>query len=148
MHIEIIDRQQTLTLSPEAIRTLVASVIQHEKQQCDEVGVYFVDAHEIAQLHNEFFQDPTPTDCISFPLDSSDVQGERYLGEIFICPEVALQYAIRRKKNPYHEVTLYVVHALLHLMGYDDMEEKTRVVMRAAERRHMRRLARNKQLLT
>lgn len=66
--------------------------------------------------------------------------GYRVLGDIFVCPQTAVDYATRRDGDPYWEMTLYVVHGLLHLMGYDDIEPKERRRMRAAERRQMKAL--------
>ena len=92
------------------------------------------------RLHARFFGDPSLTDCISFPMDSEAQEGYRILGEVFVCPQVARRYAESHKGDPYWETTLYVVHGLLHLMGYDDISEKERSLMRAAEGRQMRHL--------
>lgn len=109
-------------------------VLEHEKVRCDEISVFFVDSQTIAELHGRFFNDPTSTDCITFPIDEID-DGESYriLGEIFVCPKTALDFALRKHKDPFEEVTLYVVHGLLHLLGYDDIEPKARARMRRKE---------------
>lgn len=75
----------------------------------------------ICVLHEQFFQDPTPTDCITFPSDE-----EACLGEIFICPKVAEEYDPR---HPLRETTLYIIHGILHLLGYTDLEAKERTRM-------------------
>ncbi len=106
------------------------------------MGVHFVSVSEICDLHDQFFQDPTPTDCITLPVDDLSDDPETYcmLGDVFVCPKVAIEYASANGEDFYRETTLYVVHGILHLMGYDDMDEKECVRMRAAEERHMKNL--------
>lgn len=134
MKIHIFNRQKILRLNKKSVRFLVQSTLDHLNVICDELSIYFVEEKKISQLHEEFFQDPTSTDCISFPIDES------FLGEIFVCPQVALRYAQKRKTDPYQEVALYIIHGLLHLIGFDDLEEKERRAMRKKEKSCMRYL--------
>ena len=101
---------------------------------CDEITLYFVDEKKIGEIHDQFFQDPSPTDCISFPIDDS------HLGEIFVCPAVAVAYAAKRSADPFEETLLYIVHGILHLIGYDDLDPKGKREMRKMEKRCMRHL--------
>lgn len=141
VRIEVIDKQTSQSLSSRAVKALVKTVIAFEGQRCDEVTLHFVETEEICRLHEQFFGDPTSTDCISFPMDDCDDGiGPCVLGEIFICPATAIEYANAHHGDSYHESTLYVVHGLLHLMGYDDIEEADIGEMRAAEERHMQNL--------
>ena len=102
----------------------------------EEVSIYLVSEKQIAKLHDQFFQDPTSTDCISFPLD------EKHLGEVFVCPKVAIVYATERGIDPYTETALYIIHALLHLIGYDDLEKNAKRLMRKKEKSCMHHLER------
>lgn len=138
MQIHFSNRQKLLSISKKQISLLVETVIHFEGETCDEVGIHLVSSAKISALHQEYFNDPSVTDCISFPMDS--LPDYRMLGDVFACPEVAIAYAKKHKKEPYQELTLYIVHGLLHLMGYDDMEKKDRLKMRAAEKRHMQHL--------
>src|SRR5262249_50239789 len=90
--------------------------------------------------HARFFDDPTPTDCISFPMDDAESEEWRVLGEIFVCPKAAIRYTEEHGGNPFIETTLYIGHGLLHLMGYDDMNLIDEEQMRQAEKRHMAHL--------
>lgn len=141
MIIHVFDRQSALKISNDQVQRLVQQVIREEKQTCDEVAVYFVDTAAICELHEQFFQDASPTDCISFPMDEeSHGLSYRILGDVFVCPETAISYANRHQLDAYEETTLYIVHGLLHLMGYDDLQKEDRRRMRRAETRHMRKL--------
>ena len=138
MKINIYNKQKSLPIATGAMKKIVHAVIALEKQNCDEVSIYLVNTKEICDLHEEFFNDPSVTDCVSFPLDEwDDAGGYRILGEVFVCPQTALDYAKKHQKNPHEECSLYIVHGLLHLMGYDDQEPKAKASMRRAEKKHM-----------
>lgn len=138
MHIEVINGQSSQLISAQEVKRLVREVIAFEGQRCDEVIIHLVETEEMCHLHEQFFGDPSPTDCISFPMDDSDVGiGPKVLGEVFICPSTAIEYAQAHQVDSYAESTLYLVHGLLHLMGYDDIEDADVKAMRNAEERHM-----------
>jgi probable rRNA maturation factor len=87
-----------------------------------------------------FFDDPSPTDCISLPIDSPNKasHGFHLLGEIFICPQVAKLYAKEHDLSLLEEVIRYAVHGLLHLIGYDDIQLKDARAMRKKEEEVMK----------
>lgn len=144
MEIYVNDRQNYLTISPEDVQAIVSEVIAFEGFQYDEAAIHLVSTEEICDLHDQFFDDPSPTDCISFPIDDADddLTGYRVMGDVFVCTETAINYSKTKRgdQDPYKETTLYIVHGLLHLMGYDDIDPDDRLEMRAAEKRHMRHL--------
>lgn len=134
MLITVKNKQSDLKISVVRAKEVILRVLEHEKARCDEISIFFVDSQTISELHDQFFDDPTPTDCIAFPIDEvDDHESYRILGEIFVCPKTALDFAIKKDKDPYKEVTLYIVHALLHLLGYDDREPKAKARMRRKE---------------
>lgn len=146
MKVLVFNEQEDLPLLPHSVKPIVQSVLQEEKRHTDEVAVYFVNTETMCRLHHQFFDDPSPTDCISFPLDSSQSFGYHVLGEIFICPKTAHDYVSypNNREDVYRELTLYLVHGLLHLIGYDDIEEKDEALMRQTEAKHMELLIRQK----
>lgn len=77
----------------------------------EEVEISLVSDSEIARVHGEFLQDPTPTDVITF-----------HHGEILISTETAARQAVEHGQTFDHEIALYLVHGLLHLAGWDDHE--------------------------
>ncbi len=143
MQINVFNKQRLIAIKTADVKKITEAVIALEKQNCHEVTVNFVSVKEISKLHALYFDDPSPTDCISFPMDDADESNYRILGEIFVCPQVAKEYAREKKKDFYLEITLYIVHGLLHLIGYDDIKAQDKVKMRAAEARNMRYLKKN-----
>ena len=143
MKVNVFNRQKTLKISKKAIQLIAQVVISEEGFDCDEVNINLVNSKTICQIHLDYFDDPTPTDCVSFPMDNQkDKEKFPYciLGEIFVCPAIAQEYAEQHALDPYEETTLYIVHGLLHLMNYDDLNEQDCALMRKAENRHMESL--------
>ncbi|KIC74202.1 putative rRNA maturation factor [Neochlamydia sp. EPS4] len=141
VQIHVYNKQKNLSFPLRLVKKIADAVIKLENQSCDELSIYFVTPLVISQLHQQYFNDPSTTDCISFPMDTNN-QGEepekyRILGEIFVCPQTAFEYAKKHSGDPYEECTLYIVHGLLHLMGYEDTERKKKLIMRKAEKKHM-----------
>lgn len=98
------------------------------------IEVAFVDPAECSRLHVSFFGDPEITDVMTFPGDPEDAAA----GSIAICPEVAARAAAEGNHLPFpEELTLYLVHAWLHLAGLDDRDSAGRAAMRASEDRLM-----------
>lgn len=113
---------------------MIGLLLAYLKVKSDEVIIHLVSKPQICKLHADFFNDPSPTDCISFPMDNElGKEGYRVLGEIFVCPAVALEYAEEHGKDPMDELKLYLVHGILHLLGYDDIKPKDRQKMRRME---------------
>lgn len=142
MIIYISNLQKDLPINERQVEQLAKEVVSYEKRTYDEVSIQFVDTQEICSLHDEYFDDPSPTDCISFPMDQDPDENDPYkvLGDVIVCPETAILYANNNDCDAYQELTLYVVHGLLHLLGYDDIETSDIEKMRAAEERHMKNL--------
>ena len=111
-----------------------------------EVRVVLVGPRRIAALNRHFLGHAGPTDVIAFalpclagvPLEA----GPRCAGELYVNPAAALAAAPRHGHSAATELTLYLVHGLLHLAGHDDLVPGPRRRMRAAERRVMAHLSR------
>lgn len=136
MQVLVSNKQRILPLSLASVRKVVIRSLVLEGVTCDEVSIGFVDVPTICSLHDRFFNDPSPTDCITCPIDPPNTPGYCVLGEVFVSPQAAIDYvATDDKEKIYWELTLYVIHGLLHLLGYDDIEEEDEREMRAAEQR-------------
>lgn len=102
-----------------------------QAKQAGHVNVIIVDDATIAELHERFLHDPTPTDVLSFPLADRPSIIE---GEIVVSAQRALARAARFGWQPHDELLLYVVHGTLHLLGYEDHTPAGRARMRRREK--------------
>jgi probable rRNA maturation factor len=145
--VNIVNEQRDLPLSRESVKKLVFCLLNYLRISCEEFSVYFVTNRRIAKLHEEFFDDPTPTDTISFPLDPLKKKQCAHLGEVFVCPKVALEYSRKNNLDPYEETSLYLVHGILHILGFCDLTPAKKRNMRQKEKECLRILKQNNALL-
>ncbi len=109
-----------------------------------DLAVHIVAAPEMALLNEKFLRHEGPTDVITFDyLDSAAVRGCPGLhGEIVVCIDEAESQARRYHTTWQREVVRYIVHGLLHLLGYDDQNRASRCRMKASEDTLLCQLAR------
>ncbi|MES2121524.1 MAG: rRNA maturation RNase YbeY [Chlamydiota bacterium] len=141
--IVVYNTQRDFPIDKKLIQGTVSFLLEKLGVSTDEIIIHFTTEKKISQIHADFFNDPTSTDCITFPIDLPEkkVGMHHVLGECFICPKVALAYASKYKIPPLHEVLRYVIHCLLHLIGYDDLTPKERTQMKRKERQCLKMLA-------
>jgi len=111
-----------------------------------EVGLTLCDNETIHRLNKEFRGIDRPTDVLSFPLieyekpgdfskleDNDDnfspESGEATLGDIVISVPKVISQAEEFGHSKLREYSFLIAHSMLHLMGYDHMEEDERVIM-------------------
>jgi len=86
---------------------------------------------------------------MSFPIDIDNLEATpRALGDILICPKIALLQVDNNTRLFWEELTLYLIHGLLHLLGYEDTSPKKRAIMRSKEKKLIEKLKKNGSLLS
>lgn len=93
-----------------------------------ELSCIVVDICKIHEINKTYRQIDRPTDVISFAYEDDetfDIEGmTRELGDIFICLEKAKEQAEAYGHSFHREFCFLFTHGLLHLLGYDHMEEQ------------------------
>ena len=146
--------QQKIALSPQ-LEQLVQDGLNvvarlHNLGDAAEVDVTIVDDEEIHALNRDYRHVDRPTDVLSFALDEdaeeSDEPGlldgpeEHLLGDIIISAETAQRQGEEFGHGLEREIVYLAVHGLLHLLGYDHMNEADKAVMRAKEEEALREI--------
>jgi probable rRNA maturation factor len=98
-----------------------------------ELSLAFLTDAALARIHDDFLDDPTTTDVITFEGNASLESA----GEICVSADTAATFAATHDRDFSEELTLYIVHGWLHLAGYDDLKPAKKRRMRAAETRAM-----------
>ena len=150
MTIEIeYEAEQQLDLPyEEIIRQVVEASLDYEECPYEaQVSVVLTDNARIQEINAEFRQIDRPTDVLSFPLVDYETPaefagledaegeycdpdtGELMLGDIVISVEKVTEQAEKYGHSEKRELAFLTAHSMLHLMGYDHMEEEERVVM-------------------
>jgi probable rRNA maturation factor len=99
-----------------------------------EIGVHLVGEPEITRLNETYVGHKGATDIITFDYLPGPYPGHLN-GELFICIPVAAAQARQFHTTWQSELTRYVGHGFLHLLGYDDLEPRKRRVMKVQENR-------------
>lgn len=127
MKINIINLQKTIPLTHSLtlkIKKAVARAVSSEAvKRKGEITVCIFNDKGISKLNREYLGKKGATDTIAF--DISEKRGE-LLGQIALSADTAVSNAKIFKTSPLHELLLYVVHATLHILGYDDKTSKQR----------------------
>lgn len=140
IRIAITDRQSALKLDRPALRRFVRDVLNHEGITAADISLAFVDDDEMHALNRRHLAHDYPTDVLSFLLDETETGAGRSIeAEIIVGTEYAARMAPQFAWTADKEVTLYVVHGLLHACGYDDLSPDKKRQMRRAERAALKR---------
>ena len=136
--IEITDLQDHVRLDKKMILQVVRRVIKEEGRSAKSLSIVLTDNRHIRDLNREYLGRNGVTDVISFPLEDLDWPGGHCSngginGEIIASAEQAVQQAQTTNTDPRAELMLYLVHGLLHLMGYDDRKPEQARQMHARE---------------
>jgi len=140
MHqIWVISNREPEPLNLNAFIDLGLFVLELENApQNSEVSVAVVPVEEIAELNAKYRQIEGPTDVLSFPCDDVTVavldDEPLTLGDVILSPEIAEENARELDHTVEEELNLLMVHGVLHLLGYDHIEDEDAEVMQARER--------------
>lgn len=132
--IDLVDRQQRLSrpatdwLTSAIARALTPLALRGE------LRIAVVADPEMAQTHEEYCEVPGTTDVLTFdcseptdgPVTTLDV-------DIVVCIDEAQRQATARNHTPERELLLYVVHGVLHCLGFDDHDEEAAAAMHRRE---------------
>lgn len=130
IEIDFSNRQDVLPVPIDRWRRLLDLVLASANLSRAELSIAIVDDTEMHQLNRQYLDHDYPTDVLSFVLERTD---DWLAGEIIVSSETALQQAAEYDWTPEDELTLYVLHGSLHLIGYDDKDPVDRAAMRARE---------------
>lgn len=137
INVEVSNRQDALKTETEAVRNVVIAVLHGEDVPAAEISVAIVDDREIHELNRRFLDHDYPTDVLSFVLEQNNDFLE---GEIIVSGDTARIRGLDEGWSAAEELTLYLVHGTLHLLGYDDTSTDARATMRQREDFHLSRL--------
>ncbi len=101
----------------------LAELVLEAEPRNTELSVKFVDDKAIAKLNEKYLHHKGPTDVISFPMREGSFRKlhRELLGDVVISTQTTVAQAKLFSKSVGEELSLYVIHGILHLLGYDDI---------------------------
>ena len=139
MIIEVTNNQRSEAVDIDKTKLLASNVMQ--QLAVNEQGIFyinFIGEDQMKKLNKKFKNHSGLTDVLCFRYDESMGSGpllntERILGEVLIAPKAARNYANNNKLSYRKELSRYVIHGILHWLGYEDATEDQIKQMRIME---------------
>ena len=135
-----VDNSSNFSIDEVSVKNYAKQMLQILKVNTkSDVSILFVNEDEMTKQHVRWMNEPGPTDVMSFPMDDIVLQDSKLrkkqaiLGDIIICPAVALKDAKEQGINPAYHLVFLLTHGVLHLLGQDHQEASQRVVMQMRE---------------
>ncbi len=145
--IDISNSSGHANVDQEQLRTALVHALEVEGVLSAVLSVSVVDNPTIHRLNRQHLKHDYPTDVISFQLEWNSpehsepplLQSHRAVdasieGEIIVSVEYASSVAAEFGWSVQNELTLYTVHGMLHICGYDDLTSGEKEIMRSRER--------------
>lgn len=115
--------------------------VSAENPTPSETTIRLVSEQEIKSLNNDYRQQDKPTNVLAFPFEMSDMpelvssaeMPLNLLGDVVICHSVVAAEAKQQNKTLNDHYAHIVTHGILHLCGYDHIDEQDATTMEALE---------------
>ncbi|HAV41293.1 MAG TPA: rRNA maturation RNase YbeY [Acidobacteria bacterium] len=115
----IINQLKKRPLPRKRIKDLLERLSLKYKRQRAEVAVSLVGPQTMRQLNRKYRHQDKPTDVLSFTMNEQGPDGQYYLGDIIICPQVASRQAKQQGHSLSRELEILAIHGYLHLLGFE-----------------------------
>ncbi len=119
--------------SPSELERWANAVLQYEGLSEQEVTIRFTDEAESQSLNSEYRGKDKPTNVLSFPFEAPPGIEINLLGDLVICAPVISREADEQQKKVIDHYAHMTVHGLLHLMGYDHIDDAEAEEMESKE---------------
>lgn len=135
IHLQIEDRLSVGEATAEQLKGWVEEAARHTLQDVGapadaDLSVVLTDDDHLREMNRQYRGIDAATDVLSFPSGEIDPDSEAaYLGDVIISYPRALAQAKAGGHAPADEVRLLTVHGVLHLLGYDHVNEAEKTEM-------------------
>ena len=135
--VEVSNTQGYIRVVESDLEALAVRCLTNEGVGPASITIALVDNATIHRVNRRHLDHDWPTDVVTFAL--SDPGEPELTGELVVSAQMAAESALRSGHDPMAELTLYVVHGLLHLCGFDDTDPESAARMRRGESEHLAR---------
>jgi len=136
VRITIRNLQKKIPINQKKIKKIILEVLSKETVvESGQINICFVTGEEIRRLNSRYSGRDSSTDVLAFDLSNAK---DGYLSDIFISTDAAVYNSRNFKTTPLYESYLYVIHGILHILGYDDRTAKDRALMRKKEKEYLK----------
>ena len=116
----------------QSLQNWVDASLQRDYDQLEQ-SIRIVDESESQQLNRDYRGIDKPTNVLSFVAEQNDFLDYQYLGDLVICAPVVRREAREQGKSAISHWAHMVVHGMLHLQGYDHVNQQDAEKMESLE---------------
>jgi probable rRNA maturation factor len=133
--INITNLQKAVKIDLNQVKKIARKALLALGEEKSDLSVCIVDNSQIKDLNYKYKGLNRPTDVLAFSLrEGQGVRGGEFiLGDVVISAQIARSQAKRLRRKIKDEINLYIVHGILHLVGYDDNTKAARKKMEAMQ---------------
>ncbi len=139
MKIQVHNVIDNINLSRKKLTELAGWLCDEIKLPIETLDIIFTDDEKLREMHENYLDDKDYTDVMTFNLGTEDV----IEGEIFISSDRAQENALRYNVSLEVEICRLIIHACLHLAGYEDNNESNRQRMKKKEENFLSIVSKN-----
>ncbi|NQT28527.1 MAG: rRNA maturation RNase YbeY [Candidatus Omnitrophica bacterium] len=139
MKIGLTNQQKIKRVDLKKLHKYLKKILVFLKISSKELSILLCDDALIKKLNKKYFNKFSVTDVIAFPL--TDDLEENYLGEVIVSVEEAVKVARRLGCKWQDELRLYLIHGILHLLGYDDRTRFKKARMEKEQERILKNIS-------
>jgi len=140
--ISVISEKVRLPLSKIKIERIAEKISSLLKEKNAEVCIFFVNDAKMRRMNLKYRGIDRPTDCLAFPMreGAGGKLHREILGDIVISVDTARKNSRYFDSTVKKEISLYIIHGMLHLLGFKDTAASARKKMRRMEGELLKRL--------
>ena len=131
LDIQIVSQSKQLP-DQEQFQYWIDAVLKDESQDA-EVVIRIVDENEMIQFNEQYRDKKGSTNILSFPFEAPEGVDNYLLGDMLVCAPVVEKEAQQQNKELEHHWAHMIVHGVLHLLGYDHIDDQDAEEMEAIE---------------
>lgn len=117
----------------ELARRVIRDIFKREGKQLGEISIIFTDNHHILTINKGFLQHSYYTDVITF----NNTRKSKLVGDIIISIDQVKANAKKFRTSYDEELMRVILHGVLHLIGYDDVNMQDRAIMKEKEEEYL-----------
>lgn len=136
MIIDIRNLQDKVRFNEKQIKKCAETVLMAMGENRSELSILLVTDSYIRNLNFKYRHADSATDVLAFPMRTGNGASKEglVLGDVVVSIETAKREAERRNIAMLQEICLYIIHGILHLLGYDDQKPADKKKMKTKER--------------
>jgi rRNA maturation RNase YbeY len=141
MPVELVQRTAGRTFSRRKIKKIALTILELVAEKNAELSLALIGNAEMRKLNARYRKENYPTDVLSFPVEGIMPKETRWLGDVIISVDKAIEQAKSRGHSSEQELITLLIHGVVHLLGYDhERSAREARAMRRVEKRIYRQL--------